>query len=379
MRIHRNCSTRRNASQWKNGANRIQIGVDFLGEDFARRLVLRHEGRDKVVLYQRHPAIVGFCRMFILAVCDLGEIQLLEFFRIGIYRRACESTIKLGLSSWFVAIAHQLQVQRRRNRRTGCVGDIVPDINIVITPFKGEGFDQFDAAGLRLQYQLHFVAGTQFARARLNHKSRFVIGECASDQTGLRQIRVPGSGIEQHQIFGRINRIFMFQEFEILQLAACGIYLCFNYVGGDRYDFALERCGTGHRCGDFCRRLRISRERGGLRHRGGGRSGSNRFVLLCHGGRKHRRFSVMAHPVVPKDQQRHRKHDPKDGTFDIHKCIYQEKSEIREWLQSLATAEVGSEFFSGTGSNPPGCHGWHLHRRLVAKTLPFNAPCWRTA
>jgi len=60
---------------------------------------------------------------------------------------------------------------------------------------------------------------------------------------------------------------------------------------------------------------------------------------------------------------------------------------IQEWPQphdreadaGLVAEGDGDDWCGGTGSSPPACQGWHLHRRRPASMLPFKAPCVRIA
>ena len=46
-------------------------------------------------------------------------------------------------------------------------------------------------------------------------------------------------------------------------------------------------------------------------------------------------------------------------------CLFISNQEFSEWPDD----------FAGTGSSPPGCQGWHLHRRRAASRLPRAGPC----
>src|SRR5690606_37679104 len=98
-------------------ARRVQVGLDlqqFVGAGLA---LGRYPGRGEVVLHHGDPAVVGLFDVVALVFGDVREGDLLEFVLFRVDREARERVIEAGRVRRVVAVALELQVQRRRQRR----------------------------------------------------------------------------------------------------------------------------------------------------------------------------------------------------------------------------------------------------------------------
>ena len=345
LAVHAGRGAWRQGRQGQHVADGVQVGADLLGEDVALDVLRRNESRHEEVLRNRKPAairrgrvqalhgvVVALLLVFHGGFFDFLERQLLVLVLWRVQGRAREAAVEERIADRLVAVMRQLQIQLRRDGRCAHVGDVVAHVDDVVAALEGKRLGQLDAAFDRFHHQLNLLAIGQGTYARLHGETARMGREWTADQARLRQVSVVRAFVEQHFVLlafvrlapfeqaeaaaepARIARALELQQFQTLDLAAQGVDVDLDDVGGDGNHFALERGGIDSltRQGRHACRSRGSQ---GIRL---GR-GRRRLGGLFRVRGEHRRLAVRDHPFVPENYQRDGKHDPQDGTFiDIH-------------------------------------------------------------
>jgi hypothetical protein len=209
------------------------------------------------VLHHRDPAVVGRVHVVGLVLVEVAEVDLLEVLRVRVDRRPEERMREHRRFDGRV-VAHQFQVQRRRDRRGADVVDLGVDADHVAAARERVGLHDLHAAlHRRLERQLQRVlVARQRRRARIQLRvDVVVVREVAAEQARARQIRVAGRVIEQRDVQVRLLAVALLLQRELRERAAA------------RVDFAVVHVGREHelRLRGRCRRRRRGAGCGGGR------------------------------------------------------------------------------------------------------------------
>jgi hypothetical protein len=146
--------------------------------------------RQEIVLHHRDPAVVaaGLVARLLAraALLDRLEVDLVVVRALGVDPRAGEGEVQARAAGRIVAVADELQVQARVDRRVRRVDDLVLHADDVVAASEGVGLDQLDAADrIALERHLQLVlAAAERALARQNVHRRVMV----------RQAGTPGGG-----------------------------------------------------------------------------------------------------------------------------------------------------------------------------------------
>ena len=218
-RFHRFGAAGRDRVECGDHAHRIQIGVHFSQKQLVFHAFWQDPGAGKVVLHHGDIAVAGLLFNVDLVFLNIAELDFLVLFGTGVDRRAGEGGIKRGLARWFVAIAHQLQVQLRRHGLGARVDHFVLDRHVIGAALQGVGFDEFDAADIRgLELDRQFIhASGQLPGSRHQVHDGFMgrVSQTgiAADQAGLRGVDTVFALVQQHKAPGFVRHVDVVQKF----------------------------------------------------------------------------------------------------------------------------------------------------------------------
>ena len=319
------------------------------------------------MLHHGHVAVGRAFLNLDLVFFNVGELHFLVLLGFGIDRRAGEGGVERGLAGWFVAIAHQLQVQLRRHRHGANVLHLMLDLDGIRPTVQGVGLDQLDAAELRrlkAQHQL-FAAVLELALARQQGHHGLVGGQAAAshtgDQPGLRHVHAVFAVIQQYKIALLVGHVDVLEELRLQQRAAFGVEGELEHVGGDDDAFTRHRWGTSrgggwYSCAWYSLGASQRGRHGRWRWHGGdsGRTGRARTGRsrrgLAWGREKSGLVTGMHLPLVPQQHHGKAKNHPQNGAANI---VHEDFSGVDE-----GNSRVKSPGFClGTGSKPPSHQG----------------------
>ena len=89
-----------------------------------------------------NPTFVGLCSGRLLTFVYIFEGDLAKFFCIGLDRWASECAVKVGVTFELACVAHELYIDRRRNRISTAIRYFVRQFNFIVAAFKGIGFGE---------------------------------------------------------------------------------------------------------------------------------------------------------------------------------------------------------------------------------------------
>ena len=140
------------------------------------------------------PAVVGGLRVGRLArrigglLVDLGKLDLLELVLLVVDGGPDECRRRhRALRDRLFAVAHQLEVRLRRNRRAAVVRNVERGVDHVAAAMKRQHLRHFVTLRVRrLELQVdRAFAGSERTRARQRLVRRAMVGHALADQPGL--------------------------------------------------------------------------------------------------------------------------------------------------------------------------------------------------
>ena len=188
---------------------KLAPGLDLV-VDYGWLTFLRHPRSDEVMLDHADPAVLRSLRQLGLVLLDRREFDLLELVLVRVDHRSGVGVIQSRLALRLVAVAHDLLVQRGRNRRLAEVRHVVLDRDVVAATMKSVGLGQLDATRLRHQRHINgILALRKRARAVDDREWRAVIGQrrIRADDAGLCDIDTLRTDVEQDHRCVAVRRL----------------------------------------------------------------------------------------------------------------------------------------------------------------------------